>query len=108
MSAFPQVYACNVLCCFLQMKRFGTEREINLDDDDIEFIVQQVRTVCVTLRKTAGHGRCWYVSACTVNVEYKTVGVASTDVRYSAIFCRCGALAVPRRTDASAGTSSSP
>jgi hypothetical protein len=26
------------------MKRFGTEREINLDDDDIEFIVQQVRT----------------------------------------------------------------
>jgi hypothetical protein len=41
------------------MKRFGTEREINLDDDDIEFIVQQVRNVCITLRKTAGHGRRW-------------------------------------------------
>lgn len=24
------------------MKRFGTEREIDLDDDDIEFITQQV------------------------------------------------------------------
>jgi hypothetical protein len=24
------------------MKRFGTEKEINLDDDDIEFVVHQV------------------------------------------------------------------
>jgi hypothetical protein len=65
------------------MKRFGTEREINLDDDDIEFIVQQVRNVCITLLKTAGHG----VAGMSVRVdyvEYKTVGVALTDV---ALFC---------------------
>lgn len=33
------------------MKRFGTEREINLDDDDIEFIVQQVPCLCVRVAR---------------------------------------------------------
>ena len=39
------------------MKRFGTEKEINMDDDDIEFVVHQVwRSRCAsTNRRFGGH-----------------------------------------------------
>ena len=44
----PQL--CMYLCmyesylhdCMCQIRRFGSDREIDVDDDDIEFIVQQV------------------------------------------------------------------